>query len=92
MRFATLKLRTLYQVEFANSKKYKFQEEMNMAGTMSEKELRISCGITLGAEVKSLSRNTNASAMALSGNTVYLAKAHANGNGKMVYKLSLIHI
>ena len=24
-----------------------------MAGTMSEKELRISCGITLGAEVKS---------------------------------------
>ena len=39
-----------------------------MAGTMSEKELRISCGITLGAEVKSLSRNTNASAMALSGN------------------------
>ena len=57
-----------------------------MAGTMSEKELRISCGITLGAEVKSLSRNTNASAMALSGNTVYLAKAHANGNGKMVYK------
>ena len=65
MRFATLKLRTLYQVEFANSKKYKFQEEMNMAGTMSEKELRISCGITLGAEVKSLSRNTNASAMAL---------------------------
>ena len=33
-----------------------------------------------------LSRNTNASAMALSGNTVYLAKAHANGNGKMVYK------
>ena len=78
MRFATLKLRTLYQVEFANSKKYKFQEEMNMAGTMSEKELRISCGITLGAEVKSLSRNTNASAMALSGNTVYLAKAHAN--------------
>ena len=51
MRFATLKLRTLYQVEFANSKKYKFQEEMNMAGTMSEKELRISCGITLGAEV-----------------------------------------
>ena len=43
-----------------------------MAGTMSEKELRISCGITLGAEVKSLSRNTNASAMALSGNTVYL--------------------
>ena len=86
MRFATLKLRTLYQVEFANSKKYKFQEEMNMAGTMSEKELRISCGITLGAEVKSLSRNTNASAMALSGNTVYLAKAHANENGKMVYK------
>ena len=63
MRFAKLKLRTLYQVEFANSKKYKFQEEMNMAGTMSEKELRISCGITLGAEVKSLSRNTNASAM-----------------------------
>ena len=59
MRFATLKLRTLYQVEFANSKKYKFQEEMNMAGTMSEKELRISRGITLGAEVKSLSRNTN---------------------------------
>mgnify|MGYP007047239974 CR=1 FL=1 len=57
-----------------------------MAGTMSEKELRISCGITLGAEVKSLSRNTNASAMALSGNTVYLAKAHANENGKMVYK------
>ena len=47
-----------------------------MAGTMSEKELRISCGITLGAEVKSLSRNTNASAMALSGNTVYLAKAN----------------
>ena len=40
MRFAKLKLRTLYQVEFANSKKYKFQEEMNMAGTMSEKELR----------------------------------------------------
>lgn len=38
MRFAKLKLRTLYQVEFANSKKYKFQEEMNMAGTMSEKE------------------------------------------------------
>ena len=36
-----------------------------MAGTMSEKELRISCGITLGAEVKSLLRNTNASAMAL---------------------------
>ena len=34
----TEKLRTLYQVEFANSKKYKFQEEMNMAGTMSEKE------------------------------------------------------
>ena len=57
-----------------------------MAGTMSEKKLRISCGITLGAEVKSLSRNTNASAMALSGNTVYLAKAHANENGKMVYK------
>ena len=63
MRFATLKLRTLYQVEFANSKKYKFQEEMNMAGIMSEKELRINCGITLGAEVKSLSRNTNASAI-----------------------------
>ena len=80
MRFATLKLRTLYQVEFENSKKYKFQEEMNMAGIMSEKELRINCGITLGAEVKSLSRNTNASAMALSGNTVYLAKAHANEN------------
>ena len=59
---------------------------LNMAGTMSEKELRISCGITLGAEVKSLSRNTNASAMALLGNTVYLAKAHANENGKMVYK------
>lgn len=38
MRFATLKLRTLYQVEFANSKKYKFQEEMNMVGTMSEKK------------------------------------------------------
>lgn len=57
-----------------------------MAGIMSEKELRINCGITLGAEVKSLSRNTNASAMALSGNTVYLAKAHANENGKMVYK------
>ena len=91
MRFATLKLRTLYQVEFANSKKYKFQEEMNMAGTMSEKELRISCGITLGAEVKSLSRNTNASAMALSGNTVYLAKAHANENGKMVYKSMIFY-
>ena len=42
--------------------------------------------ITLGAEVKSLSRNTNASAMVLSGNTVYLAKAHANENGKMIYK------
>lgn len=63
-----------------------------MAGTMSEKELTISCGMKPRVKVESLSGNTNAAAMALTKDTVYLAKAHANENGKMVYKSMILKL
>ena len=61
-----------------------------MAGTMTKDGLKINCGMKIGAKVESLVRNTNAAAMALSGNTLYLAKAHANENGKVVYKSMIL--
>lgn len=61
-----------------------------MAGTMSEKELKINCRMKIGAKLESLSRNTNAAAMVLVGNVMYMAKAHANENGKIVYKSMIL--
>ena len=55
-----------------------------MAGTMSEKELRISCGSTLAAEVDNpASGFTNAAAMARIGSTMYLAKVSSKSNIKI---------
>ena len=55
-----------------------------MAGTMSEKELRISCGSTLAAEVDNpASGFTNAAAMARIGSTMYLAKVSSKSKSKI---------
>ena len=56
-----------------------------MAGTMSEKELRISCGSTLAAEVDNpASGFTNAAAMARIGSTMYFAKVSSKSKSKIL--------
>ena len=56
-----------------------------MAGTMSERELRISCGSTLAAEIDNpASGFTNAAAMARIGSTLYFAKVNKNSKSKIL--------
>ena len=56
-----------------------------MSGTMSEKELRISCGSTLAAEVDNpASGFTNAAAMARIGSTMYFAKVSSKSKSKIL--------
>ena len=56
-----------------------------MAGTISDKELRISCSSTLAAEVDNPSSGfSNAAAMARIGGTMYFAKVNSNGKSKIL--------
>lgn len=56
-----------------------------MAGTLSERELRISCSSTLAAEVDNPSSGfSNAAAMARIGNTMYFAKVSSNNKSKIL--------
>lgn len=56
-----------------------------MAGTISDKELRISCSSKLAAEVDNPSSGfSNAAAMARIGGTMYFAKVNSNGKSKIL--------
>lgn len=56
-----------------------------MAGTISDKELRISCSSKLAAEVDDPSSGfSNAAAMARIGGTMYFAKVNSNGKSKIL--------
>ncbi len=56
-----------------------------MAGTISDKELRISCSSKLAAEVDNPSSGfSNAAAMARIGSTMYFAKVNSNGKSKIL--------
>lgn len=63
-----------------------------MAGTMSEKELKINCGSKVNANVpdeKGATGYNNAAAMTIVNDTMYWVKAHKRVNSQNVYKSTL---